>query len=468
MPTKKPKPSPVSLETAGIYGYEAIESVILASLVTADPLLLIGRSGTGKTFLLNSLSEALGLEHRHYNASLISFDDLVGFPYPSGEFSKIEYLQTPATVWGAESVLIDEISRCKPEHQNRLFSLVQEKRIQGIKLEKLIYRWAAMNPCGPDQSGDSYDGSEPLDQALADRFAFIVEVPDWDDMSYETQRAIALTDDSLRRPAFSAALRSELETWRSAYLRRISKPDGWTAEYCRIAANELGKAGIRISPRRVRQLVKNISALLSIRGNRREEKAFEVALNWSLPQRAWGAKISEHVIHSIHRTAWGAANLNGSQDWLSEFHLERRLPDKIKKLISSCPSPDSATLAITQLLANEPKDRAAMFAYAVYPAALEGTLTIGSEGVSELGKTAAGVLDVRGSISWRTFKENSDHPDYERLQKVLEGIPGKRRERAAQLFNYLFINELSPEDPVAVEEELNECITCLRSLSLEA
>jgi len=43
--------------------------LVLAALVTEDPLLLIGASGTGKTFLLNSLSEALGLEHRHYNAS---------------------------------------------------------------------------------------------------------------------------------------------------------------------------------------------------------------------------------------------------------------------------------------------------------------------------------------------------------------------------------------------------------------
>ena len=63
----------------GVYGFDSIETLILSALVTEDPLLLIGPSGTGKTFLLNSLSEALELEHRHYNASLISFDDLVGF-----------------------------------------------------------------------------------------------------------------------------------------------------------------------------------------------------------------------------------------------------------------------------------------------------------------------------------------------------------------------------------------------------
>ena len=120
------------LAALGVFGFDAVEPVILAALITEDPLLLVGNSGTGKTFLLNSLSEALGLEHRHYNASLIAFDDLVGFPYPDAERGSVKFLETPATVWGAESVLIDEISRCTPEHQNRLFSLVHERRIPGI------------------------------------------------------------------------------------------------------------------------------------------------------------------------------------------------------------------------------------------------------------------------------------------------------------------------------------------------
>jgi MoxR-like ATPase len=147
------------LQDLGVFGFDRYEVIILAALVSEDPMLLIGRSGTGKTFLLNSLSEALGLEHRHYNASLISFDDLVGFPYPDNENSSVRFLETPATVWGAESVLIDEISRCKPEHQNRLFSLVHERRIQGIALKKLRFRWAAMNPAATDQSDlESYTG----------------------------------------------------------------------------------------------------------------------------------------------------------------------------------------------------------------------------------------------------------------------------------------------------------------------
>lgn len=51
---KKTKLAPVRLSLAGICGYEAIEPVILASPVT-DPVLLIGRYGTGKTFPFSRL-----------------------------------------------------------------------------------------------------------------------------------------------------------------------------------------------------------------------------------------------------------------------------------------------------------------------------------------------------------------------------------------------------------------------------
>ena len=217
------------LPALGVYGFGEIEPVILAALVTEDPLLLIGASGTGKTYLLNSLSEALNLEHRHYNASLISFDDLVGFPYPDPEGTGVRFLETPATVWSAESVLIDEISRSKPEQQNRLFSLVHERRVQGIGLPKLRYRWAAMNPCSTDQDSDeNYTGSEPLDPALADRFALFVNALDWKDLSDEERRRIAEPVGEGRVADDGGRLKIKIEEWRSEFLgpRRIVPGSG--------------------------------------------------------------------------------------------------------------------------------------------------------------------------------------------------------------------------------------------------
>ena len=89
------------LERLGIVGMESIEPVILAALIQQDPLLLIGPHGTGKSHLLNRLAAALRLQHRHYNASLLNFDDLVGYPLPNGS-GGLDYIQTPTSIWGAQ------------------------------------------------------------------------------------------------------------------------------------------------------------------------------------------------------------------------------------------------------------------------------------------------------------------------------------------------------------------------------
>ncbi len=173
-----PAPSLLT-QPLGLEGWAHLEPVVLAALASGDPLLLIGRHGTAKSFLLERLAESLALEFRFYNASLVNYDDLVGIPVPDETQTSLRYISTPSAIWDAEVVFIDEISRARPELQNKLFPIIHERRIQGIRLEKLRYRWAAMNP-PPDEDTDdepAYHGAEPLDPALADRFAFIIEVP---------------------------------------------------------------------------------------------------------------------------------------------------------------------------------------------------------------------------------------------------------------------------------------------------
>jgi len=182
------------LERLGIVGMESVEPVILAALIQQDPMLLIGPHGTGKSYLLNRLAASLRLQHRHYNASLLNFDDLVGYPLPSGS-GGLDYIQTPASIWGAQSVFIDEISRCRPEVQNKLFSIIHERCVQGLPLRDLVYRWSAMNPPASDDGDSSYAGSEPLDRALADRFAFVLDIPDWQRLGQEAQERLILTAD---------------------------------------------------------------------------------------------------------------------------------------------------------------------------------------------------------------------------------------------------------------------------------
>ena len=141
----------------GLFGWEALEPVLLAALTTSDPLLLIGKHGTAKSFLLERLAQALGLVYRFYNASLINYDDLVGIPLPDETQTSLRYITTPTAIWDAEVVFVDELNRTRPDLQNKLFPIIHERRVQGVELDKLRYRWAAMNPAtnGEDDQQES-------------------------------------------------------------------------------------------------------------------------------------------------------------------------------------------------------------------------------------------------------------------------------------------------------------------------
>ncbi len=451
-----------------VFGFEKIEPAILAALVTQDPLLLIGRSGTGKTFLLNSLSEELCLEHRHYNASLISFDDLVGFPYPDEENGGVKFLETPATVWNAESVLIDEISRCKPEHQNRLFSLVHERKVQGISIPRLKYRWAAMNPCSADQGGsEDYSGSEPLDPALADRFSLFVWAVDWCDLSDDERLLVANPGGEGRISDDGGKLKNKLSAWRKEFLDQLDNCPRFILEYVSRAVTECNDfADMRISPRRSRLLARSLLAATIVKG-RASKSLFKLILGCSIPHVAWGEVIKTEAIAAVHRIAWEFASASDGS-WIHAFMAQRSLAGKLGILLDRCDDPDQGTQAITQFIAAESLERAAALALAIYPAAVMGKLPVGADGTNELGKIATPVLSIDGEASWakRLGDDLNSHPDFDRFARVISHKRGGRRERARQFFDWCLVEKISPEDPGALEKEINELVLLLRKKGL--
>ena len=190
----------------GLIGLGALEPVVLASLATQSPLLLIGPHGSAKSLLLERLADALGLRWRHYNAALVNFDDLVGYPLPDAQ-GKLRFVETPASVWGAQAVFIDEISRARLDVQNRLFPIIHERRVQGIPLPVLKHRWAAMNPPVQDDDEDNgYLGSQPLDIALSDRFALQARMPDWQGFDAAQQEAVIRAEQVPADPLAGEAL----------------------------------------------------------------------------------------------------------------------------------------------------------------------------------------------------------------------------------------------------------------------
>jgi MoxR-like ATPase len=69
------------LQQLGVFGWKELdENLLWASLLTGDPLLLIGNHGCAKTHAANKVAEALGKRFVAYDASKALFDDILGYP----------------------------------------------------------------------------------------------------------------------------------------------------------------------------------------------------------------------------------------------------------------------------------------------------------------------------------------------------------------------------------------------------
>ena len=296
----------------GLQGLDGIAPVLLAALATEEPLLLIGPHGTAKSLLLTRVATALDLEFRHYNASLLNFDDLVGFPLP-GKDGRLEYIKTPAAVWGAGAVIFDEISRCRPDIQNKLFPIIHERKVQGLSLEGLRYRWAAMNPPSTEDNDNGYLGSEPLDTALADRFAFIVEMPTWAALTEGEQLAIIQAVDSPVSPLDARCLSDALARTRANLPSiELAMAEG-VAAYVRTLVALLAQANVALSPRRAGMLYRSVlavnAAAMALTPSMQASDASLLAVKNALPQRAQGIAVPEVKLLAAHREAWRMANI---------------------------------------------------------------------------------------------------------------------------------------------------------------
>ena len=273
-PSKKQTiPSTGILRELGIVGWDSQEPVILAALATRSPLVLIGAHGTAKSLLLERLAQALDLQYRHYNASILNFDDLIGFPVPKD--GEVEYLRTPLDAWDAQAIFIDEISRCRIDMQNRLFPIVHEKKLQGKLLEKLQYCWSAMNPATKD-----YIGTYNLDIAFADRYHWLIRVPET--MSMEDELAIITGIEPQK--GSGAKLRKIIKDIRSQLhtITAVFKPI--VAELLQAVRGILENAGFPFSLRRAHIIYQNILSLLATGQYSEVSKATHIALANSLTQ----------------------------------------------------------------------------------------------------------------------------------------------------------------------------------------
>jgi MoxR-like ATPase len=411
------------LDSIGVVGMAPIEPVVLAALITAEPLLLIGPHGTGKSFLLNRVSAAMGLVCRHYNASLLNFDDLVGYPLPNGR-GQLEYVRTPCAIWGAQTVFLDEISRCRPDMQNKLFPIIHEKRVQGIELEELVYRWSAMNPPRSEEDLEAaYLGSEPLDVALADRFAFVVEVPAWCDFSEEDQaRVIRSRDDGAkidRDPEFMETI----EHVRRLYAEQGEELESCLVEYVRFLVSLLGRAGIGLSPRRAGMLLRNILAVHAANcvlrvGIPLKDSAL-LAVMHSLPQKAQGNRVDPVKLLAAHREAWNAAQIPEEDPSRAVFHESDPLRRVMKASLAPSLSQEEFSSIVADALAALPAGGRQALAFLLFESAAAGRLVAAiAEQCAELYALVTIAQEVHESVKSKSPR----HKTWQQIVAVLAGL----------------------------------------------
>ena len=327
-PPKRVTPSNASVyltKPLGLLGWDNLEPVLLAALATEEPLLLIGKHGTAKSFLLERLAQALNLNYRFYNASLVNYDDLVGIPVPDSTQTSLRYISTPTAIWDAEVVFIDELNRTRPDLQNKLFSIIHERRVQGVQLERLRYRWAAMNPPPSDDQDPSevYLGAEPLDPALADRFGFLIEVPDWSDLS-ETEKKVLLFDQFRGRHEFPVNVAGLVERTRASFELFCANPPDLTGYFVALES-QLRGSGTRFSSRRLSTLFRTALGIHASRITLAQtageeapspdlEHSLFLALSHGHPGLASG-QIDRSTLLAIHRQAWNIADLRDDDPW---------------------------------------------------------------------------------------------------------------------------------------------------------
>jgi MoxR-like ATPase len=440
----------------GVIGMAPIEPVVFAALITAEPLLLIGPHGTGKSFLLNRISAGLGFETRHYNASLLNFDDLVGFPLPDGK-GQIDYVRTPAAIWGARTVFLDEISRCRPDMQNKLFPIIHERRVQGIELKDLVYRWAAMNPPrNDDDVNEAYLGSEPLDAALADRFAFVVEVPGWEQLNEEDQGLVIRSQGTDAQIDPDPHFAEEIENGRRARkLFETDHADGLVT-YVRLLIALLSQAGVELSPRRAGMILRNILAVHAATrvlgfGTALQDSAL-LAVRNSLPQLAQGIKVDQVKLLAAHREAWKASQLDGS-DATRSILTERDPVRRVMKASAAefISATDFSSIVADALAALPPGGRHAL-AFNLFQSTSASRLVAAvAEQCAEVYTMVATAQEVHESVASKSVR----HCVWQRIVKTLARLAPDVEETVLKT-NLLC--GLFSSNQLAVEEDVDRAI----------
>lgn len=182
-----------------IVGQDEVINQIVLSVFSGGHALLVGVPGLAKTLMVNTISEALGLNFKRiqFTPDLMP-SDILGSEILD-ETRNFKFIKGPIF---SNIILADEINRTPPKTQAALLEAMQEKSVtvagQSFKLDLPFFVLATQNPI-------EQEGTYPLPEAQLDRFMFAINL-DYPTFEEEVQVVKATTSDIkvAIEPLFSA------------------------------------------------------------------------------------------------------------------------------------------------------------------------------------------------------------------------------------------------------------------------
>src|SRR5262245_28109782 len=171
-----------------IIGQEDVVDQILISIFSGGHSLLVGVPGLAKTLMVNTISQALGLNFKRiqFTPDLMP-SDILGSEILD-ESRQFKFIKGPIF---ANIILADEINRTPPKTQAALLEAMQERAVtiagQNYKLDLPYFVLATQNPI-------EQEGTYPLPEAQLDRFMFAVKL-DYPSYQEEVQVVKSTTSD---------------------------------------------------------------------------------------------------------------------------------------------------------------------------------------------------------------------------------------------------------------------------------
>ena len=199
-----------------IVGQQDIIKDVLISIFSRGHCLLIGVPGLAKTLLVNTISDALGLEFSRiqFTPDLMP-SDIIGSEILD-DTRNFKFIKGPLFV---NIVLADEINRTPPKTQSALLEAMQEKSVtvagKRYALGNPFFVLATQNPI-------EQEGTFPLPEAQLDRFMFSV----WLDYpSFQEELAIVKSTTQDHKPQLNKILNAQEILFYQDLVRKIPVPD---------------------------------------------------------------------------------------------------------------------------------------------------------------------------------------------------------------------------------------------------